>query len=232
MIKRWINIFLVLLLVTGLLAFGPGLHRLLSDRAALEAFLRKAGAWAPLGFLALNIAQVVLAPLPGAIIGMVGGYIFGFGLGFLLNTLGIFLGSLAVFLLARRFGKPLVDQFVGGKTLQLLEKASRGKGLWGLALIFLLPFLPDDALCFAAGLTPIPTRTFALLVIFCRTPGSFVATLTGAGLINLSLTGWIIVGIAGLILLYIGWRKSEILEAWATRFLDRIADLVRKFTAR
>ncbi len=201
---------------------APDLSDLISDREAFTTLLREAGIWAPLGFVALNAAQILFTPIPGATIGLVAGYYFGFGYGSLLNILGVLTGSLMAFMLARSFGKPLVDRFVGSKARELLVKATSGKGLWGMALIYLLPFTPDDALCFVAGLSPIKIGRFAALVTFCRAPGILVSNLTGSGYFTFTPLQWVVVGILSATLLLIGWRKSEELEAWSMRLVERL----------
>ncbi|NLY29620.1 MAG: TVP38/TMEM64 family protein [Firmicutes bacterium] len=222
MLYRWPTIVVLLGLIAIIpLVSAPHLYQLFSNRAALEAFLEQAGPWAPAGFVMLNVLQIIIAPLPGNIIGVAGGYVFGFGMGFLLNVISMVIGSLLVFQLSKRFGKPLVEKFVGPKTGSFLAKLSTKKGIRGIALIFLLPFVPDDALCFVVGLTPMSTRTFLILILGFRTPGILVSTLTGAGLINLTAAGWGAVAALAIIALYVFWTKGEALEQWILDIIDR-----------
>ena len=88
--------------------YGPTIYRVSTDRPTLEAYLAEAGLWAPLVFVVLMATQVVVAPLPGLVVGLVGGYVFGAARGFLLNLAGFTLGAMIAFSLARYFGKPLV----------------------------------------------------------------------------------------------------------------------------
>lgn len=212
--KRWLLYAgLVAAVVVGVI-YGPEFMRLFGSEEAIEQTIQSWGALGPVAFLVMNIAQVIVAPIPGTAIGVVGGYLFGVWLGFALNLLGILIGSLVVFTLARRLGKPFVDRFVGPRTAQFLQRVAEKNGIRGLTLVFLLPFLPDDALCFMAGLTPIRTRTFILIVLIGRTPGSFVASLTGAGLVDLPLWAWAVVGLVGISLFVLWWRKGDQIEAW------------------
>ena len=212
--QRLPKILLAGLMVTMPFISGRQLYTLFSDRATLEMFLDQAGAWAPVGFVLLNIMQILIAPLPGNIIGMAGGYAFGFGLGFLLNLVSTFIGSILVFQLSKWYGKPLVDRFVGSRMSAALEKIATKKGRRGIAIMFLLPFLPDDALCFVAGLSPMSIGSFVFLLLVFRTPGILVASLTGAGLINLSLRGWMVIGTLTIIMLYVAWTKGDRIQRW------------------
>ncbi|MDD4263934.1 MAG: VTT domain-containing protein [Firmicutes bacterium] len=214
MINLSLKFSLVAFVLYLLVFHGRSLMTLITNETLLEEVLVKLGPAAWIGFLVLNIVQVILAPIPGVAVGVAGGFLFGFWGGFILNLIGILIGSIIAFLFARWLGRPLVDKFVSGKTASFLEKVATSKGIKGIALIYLLPFLPDDALSFMVGLTKINFRTFFLIVALCRTPGTFVASMTGAGLINLPLYFWIIVGIVTVLLLIIYWIKSEQIDLW------------------
>jgi|LFRM01.1.fsa_nt_gb uncharacterized membrane protein YdjX (TVP38/TMEM64 family) len=209
-----VKIAFVALLLYVLIFHGKDLYELMTNEQMLEEVLQRLGPVAWLGFLFFNILQVILSPLPGVAVGVAGGFMFGFWQGFALNLSGILLGSVIAFLLARWLGKPLVDRFVGDKTARFLEKVASSKGIKGIALVYLLPFLPDDALSFMVGLTKIRFRYFFLIVTLCRTPGVLVASMTGAGLINFPFIFWVIFGIITTLLLVIYWLKSEQIDKW------------------
>ncbi len=212
-------IYVLTALVIGFLAwrFGPALYRLCSNRELLKSYLDTLGVWAPVMFVFLTAAQVIVAPIPAIALGLAGGYLFGEGAGFLLSLIGLLVGSMLAFVLARVFGQPLVVRLVGNSTYRKLEKLISGKGILAVALIFLLPMMPDDALCLLAGLTPMRARVFAFLVLTCRSPGVLVASLTGGGALQLPWQIWAAVGVASMIALYVGWRYNEQLMAWAVR---------------
>ncbi|NMB46470.1 MAG: TVP38/TMEM64 family protein [Firmicutes bacterium] len=228
MLQRWPKILLAGIIAAIPFLSGPQLYQLFRDRNTLEAFLNQAGPGAPAGFVLLNVLQILIAPLPGNVIGMAGGYVFGLGLGFLLNLISMLIGSLLVFQLSKWFGKPLVDRFVGHRTRAFLEKLTTKRGRRGIALIFLLPFLPDDALCFIVGLTPMPIQTFVILLLLFRTPGILVSTIAGAGLINLTIQGWTIVAGVALALLYLGWVKGDAIENWIMNLIERYLVLFKQ----
>lgn len=221
--KRIIIGALLAVTVAALVYFyGPTVYRITSDRDNIEALLHEAGMWAPLVFVVLMAAQVVVAPLPGLVVGLVGGYIFGALRGFLLNLMGFTLGAMIAFGLARYFGKPLVHRLFGDRYDALLARLRGKRGALIIATVFVFPFAPDDVVCFLAALTPIRARLFALLVLIFRTPGLLTASLTGAGVINMPREGWIALIIAGAILLLLAWRYKDRLQRLGNRVLDFI----------
>lgn len=209
-------IYLLIALTVVLLAwrYGADAYHLCSNREALKAYLNALGNWAPAMFVILTAVQVIVAPIPAIALSLAGGYMFGVIPGFSLNMLGLLIGSILAFTLARLFGQPLVMRLVGVSTYHQFEPVISGKGMWAVMLVFLLPMMPDDALCFLAGLTPMRIRTFAFLVLTCRSPGVLVASLTGSGALRLPWQLWLMVAAVSLVLLYLGWRHSEKLQNW------------------
>lgn len=136
--------------------------------------LRSFGRFAPLAYVALQAAQVVLAPIPGQVLGGVGGYLFGWVAGTVYSLLGVAVGSYVLFVLARRFGRPAVESWLAPHPLESFDAFVEEYGQVGLFLAFLFPAFPDDALCALAGLTPLRSRRLVALVLVGRLP-SFVA---------------------------------------------------------
>ena len=96
---------------------GRPLLELLSDVQRVRRFVAGFGPWAPLAFIGLETAQVVLAPLPGAAMDLASGYLFGPAWGTLYSMTGLMIGTIIALGLARRLGRPLVERFVPQQTL-------------------------------------------------------------------------------------------------------------------
>ena len=151
----------------------------LTDAAELRAFVRGYGPWAPLVLVVLQTLQVVVAPIPGQILAVVAGYLFGPWWGTLYNMIGITLGSTIAFWLARRYGRGYVETIVHEEALATFDELSDEYARSTLFLFFLVPGLPDDVLCFAGGLTRVPIRQLVVIAIVGRTPAFFLANLVG-----------------------------------------------------
>lgn len=171
------------LLLGGVLLVTAALHALvpqLTEPAWVRARVAALGPLAPLAFVALQTAQVILAPIPGQLLGGVGGYLFGPFRGTVYSMAGVLLGSAVVFVAARWYGRPYVERVVDPAALDRWDGLVERTGVAGLFLCFLLPTFPDDLLCFVAGLTDIRLRTFLALVLVGRTP-SFLAVAYAGG---------------------------------------------------
>ncbi|AWW27250.1 TVP38/TMEM64 family protein [Acetobacterium carbinolicum] len=158
----------------------------------LQSFLLQFGIWTPLAFFLLQLLQIIIAPIPGGTIGLVGGALFGTIGGFLISAAGTITGSIIVFVLAKRFGRPFVVRFVSPELIEKYDHIKESKLNTVLFLIFLFPLFPDDMLCFIAGLSTMPLKTFILIVLLARTPSVFINTMIGAGIMDDSPTQFII----------------------------------------
>jgi uncharacterized membrane protein YdjX (TVP38/TMEM64 family) len=165
----------------------------------------RAGPYAPLAFVALQATQVVLAPIPGQTLAVVGGFLFG-PIGAVYSITGVAIGSAVVLVLSRRYGRPFVERVVADAVVERFDTFVGDYGLLGLVVVFSLPTFPDDAICALAGLTPIRIRTILVVLIVARTPTFVLATLVGDGLAAAQyrlVVGIIVVAVAVVAAVYV-----------------------------
>ena len=171
----------LLLLLSGslLVRFGPPWLR---DVEAIRTFLLGFGLLAPAAFVAIQAIQVVVAPIPGQVLGFVAGYLFGAVWGTLLSLVGATIGTFVAVWLSRRYGRPAVERLVRPETVDHFDAAVDHRGLLTLFVVFLVPGLPDDAICFAAGLTRLDVKRVLFVSVVGRLPGYALVALAGARL--------------------------------------------------
>lgn len=202
---------LVIYLILDIALKGP-LTSLLMNRDQLVASVESWGVFAPLLYILLQITQTVAAPIPGQLVGSVGGFLFG-PWGILWTTIGSLIGCWIVFKLARRFGRPLLEKIfkksVVAKFDFILEAKSAALILFA---IFLLPGFPDDVVCYIAGLTSVPIPKLMLLVALGRLPTIVMTNFIGAGISdNLGLVA--VVSVIGILILgFFVWKREWIMR--------------------
>jgi len=152
------------------------LVRLYLDRFFLKKTLRQWGVLAPVIFIALQALQVIIAPIPGEITGILGGYLFGEWLGLLYSTIGLTVGSVAAFGVGRWVGAHYVRTLVSRETWEKLGFIVEAEGAILCFIIFLIPGLPKDMICYLFGLSPMPFWIFAV----GRIPGTWILSAQGA----------------------------------------------------
>ncbi|MDR3641111.1 MAG: VTT domain-containing protein [Humidesulfovibrio sp.] len=151
-----------------------------TQRQALKAWFESWGAVSAWVFLGVQFLQVVVAPIPGQFVGLLGGFVFGFWRGLLLNVVGNAVGSLAAMLLTRVFGERVMRPFVPVHLQERFDATIHRGGLANFFMLFLLPGTPKDAICFMAGVTRLPIWKLMLASTLGRLPGLVVLTFAGA----------------------------------------------------
>lgn len=177
-------------------------------KAELKAWFDGWGAVAVWVFLGVQFVQVVLAPIPGQLTGAVGGFVFGFWRGLLLNVAGNALGSLTAMLLTRFFGERVMRPFVPARLQERFDATMQRGGLGNFFMLYLLPGMPKDAICFMAGLTRFPVWKLMAANTLGRLPGLVVLTFTGAALDGNLLAVKLVFGL-GLGLAFVAWLFDE-----------------------
>jgi uncharacterized membrane protein YdjX (TVP38/TMEM64 family) len=168
---------LAALLVVGALAvaFTP-LGGYLSREGIGQAieWLRASTA-APLIYVALYAAATAIA-IPGSILTLAGGAMFGVAWGTLYTTIAANIGANAAFGIARFLGRGGVERLAGSR-LEALDRATENHGFKGLLTLRLIPAVPFNALNFGSGLTSIRWSTYAAATAIGIFPGTLVYTM-------------------------------------------------------
>jgi uncharacterized membrane protein YdjX (TVP38/TMEM64 family) len=149
------------------------------DRERVHAFLDSLGPLSFIGFILLQTLQVVAAPVPGEVTGMLGGFLYGPYLGICLSTIGLTIGSWINFALSKTFGRPFADKFVSKKTMDKYDYLLHHKGAFLVFVLFLIPGFPKDLLCYILGLGHLTTREFLIISTVGRFGGTVLLTLGG-----------------------------------------------------
>jgi uncharacterized membrane protein YdjX (TVP38/TMEM64 family) len=170
------RILLGLVLLTGI-----GLALLYRDRldlAALEQWVQSAGLAAPLLFMLVYAIAAVFF-LPGSVLTLAGGALFGPVLGTFYNLTGATLGALLAFLVARYLASDWVAQRAGGRLKQLIAGVEE-EGWRFVAFTRLVPLFPFNLLNYALGLTRIRLWHYLLATYVCMLPGAFAWVMRAA----------------------------------------------------
>jgi uncharacterized membrane protein YdjX (TVP38/TMEM64 family) len=131
--------------------------------------------WGPLVFIGIYAASCGLA-IPGSILTLAGGAIFGTWWGTLYNVLAANLGASLAFTIARFLGRDFLQRFTQkGKWAQWDERFSKA-GFQTIFRLRLIPIIPFNALNYGAGLSSIHFRDYCLASILGMLPGTFIYT--------------------------------------------------------
>ena len=180
---------LLLCVAVGIWAWKAGL---LTSQERLRAFVTSCGVAGGLLFVAFQVVQVVVPVLPGGLGCLVGVVLFGPAVGFAYNYVGICIGSLLAFAVARNCGRPLLTMLFSEKLLakysSWTEQNNRFARLFALAIFF--PVAPDDFLCYLAGTTSMTWRRFTAIILLGK-PFSIALYSLGLTVLFQQILGWL-----------------------------------------
>jgi len=181
--SRWTVALVVVLGILALVAARTIFDQyavLLSEPDVVRSFVAEFGILAPLAFVFMQACQVIIAPIPGQALGFASGWLFGAYWGTVYSLAGAVIGSFVAFHLARRWGRPFVERVIDASVLDRFDDFSSNHGYLGLFVVFLIPGLPDDVICFVGGTTDLDIKRMTVISLVGRVPGYFLTNLAGA----------------------------------------------------
>lgn len=160
-------------------------NRRIDSVESLQLYMKRFGIAAPLMLTLFQALQVVVPVLPGYLGCAAGAVAFGTLTGFWCNYIGISLGSIIAYFLAKKYGKSIVLSLFPQKQYEKwsgVVKKSRSYG-WFLFVATLLPLFPDDFLCYFSGLMKMNSKKFIWIIVLGK-PWCILAYSIGFGLIR------------------------------------------------
>ena len=146
-------------------------HSLLTnDQAQIQETIQGYGLLAPLAFLIFVIIEVIIAPIPGGPIYIIAGILFHPLLGALIALIGNMIGAYIAFIIARFYGRNLVEKFITNKDLTTLDKFSKKHGALTLFLLRINPLTSTDLFSYLAGISKIKLKKFLIATALGLTP--------------------------------------------------------------
>lgn len=162
----------------------------------INAFLDQYAGIGGLVFIGLQILQIIVSVIPGQMIQLATGYAYVFWLAYLISIIGIGLGTVLTFYLARFLGTDAMHVIFGEERITyFVNHLNSKKAYITLFLLFLIPGFPKDLITYAAGVSEIRIVPFLILNLLGRTPALSLTILMGGMLRTGSYAGMIILTI-------------------------------------
>ncbi|MGF1676987.1 MAG: TVP38/TMEM64 family protein [Rivularia sp. (in: cyanobacteria)] len=135
-----------------------------------QQFIKQTGVWSPIVFIVLCAISLILAPLSGSSLFVIGGTLFGKHNAFLLSYIATIIGCSANFWISRKFGRKVAQRFIGKANLDELDKfINRFKSNRSIFYIIIIMPLSQDIVSYAIGLTKIKYSHFLIALILSST---------------------------------------------------------------
>ncbi len=196
----------------------PYIQIIIDNPDSFSDFIGDNMLYSSLIYLALQITQVIVAIIPGEFLEIVAGVTFGWFGGLLLALLGVAIGSILIFIIFRKLGKPLIERFVKKERIQKLHKFdTHPRRDAVLFLVFFIPGLPKDLMTYAAAFFDITISRFLIITLIARIPSIVTSTVAGQSLISGNFTTTIVIFSITGVFAVAGFIFSEKILAWLDR---------------
>ncbi len=173
--KKILHYSIVALLVAGIAI--AIIYRDQLNAEALESWVKDFGAAGPIAFMLIYVAGTVFF-LPGSVLTLAGGALFGPVLGTFYNLTAATIGAIISFIAARYLAHDWVEKKTGGR-LKALKQGVEGEGWKFVAFVRLVPLFPFNILNYALGLTKIKLSHYSLATYIFMLPGAIAYTYLG-----------------------------------------------------
>ena len=215
---KLVGLVVFIVLITAIVvAIWPTLS-IVFEPGGVETLIELITSQGPLGVLILlgmQLLQIIVAFIPGEVVQIAAGMMYGPLWGSVVILVGCVLSSMVAYELVHKLGAPFVRSMVGEKQL-LKFRQFELSGKFGVTvfILFLIPGFPKDVLTYIVPLSDMNLRTFLLLSTIGRTPGVIISTYAAAGLADGNIvTSVIIFVVAALIAIIVLLLRNRIIDA-------------------
>jgi uncharacterized membrane protein YdjX (TVP38/TMEM64 family) len=221
-IIRIIVAVLLLAAIVAVLVFLPVKQYL----GQLLAWVQSMGVWGPVFVAGLYVVACVFF-VPGSIITLGAGALFGVGWGYVSVTVGSVAGATVAFLVGRTLLRGWLETKIAGyPRFAAIDRAIGKQGFKIVLLLRLSPIFPFNLLNYACGLTKVSLRDYVLASWIGMIPGTLMYVYFGSALKSLAevLAGTAQGGTAQTVFFIIGLVMTVVATVVITRIAKRALD--------
>jgi len=155
-------------------------YSIFRDPERLRAYIVSFGRFSFIAYFILHLLQVVVFFIPGEVIEIAGGYIFGIYFGSVLSIFGILAGSYIAYSLGNFLGEGLILKIVPKSSIDYFHNNFGHKSInLAIFIVYLIPGMPKDALAYICGISSIARRDFITYSILGRIPCIVISSYFG-----------------------------------------------------
>ncbi len=197
-VKFAVLIFIIIGIPLLIYLSNPGIIDHFKSLDSVNAMLDQYKAGSVFVYIGVQIFQIVVSIIPGQAIQFAAGYAFNFWLAYLFSIIGIGLGTLLTFYIAKFLGTDFVHMVFGEERIQrYVHRLNSKKAVIIIFILFLIPGVPKDMITYAAGVSEMRFLPFLVINLVGRTPALMGTILMGTFFRSNSYVGlYIMIGVA------------------------------------
>lgn len=186
-IKKYIKNGFVTVLIIAVIGFAyyefSKEFAIFRDPVKIRDLILSFGNYSILAFIILQVLQVVIFFIPGEVVQIAGGYIFGPIIGGMASSIGIILGSIIGYFIAKVLGKKYINGLIERNNLTKLKRIlDAGSNNIAIFIIYFIPGIPKDILVYVAGISNVRLIDFIIYSSMGRLPWIIASAVFGHGI--------------------------------------------------
>ncbi len=156
--------------------------------------VRNAGVGGVFILLGMQFLQIIVAFIPGEVVQLAAGLMYGPWLGAAIILIGCVISSAIIYKLVHALGAPFVQSMVSTEHLEKFRSFEKsGKLDVVVFVLFLIPAMPKDVFTYLVPLTDMKMGRFLTLATIGRIPGVLASTYVAHGLSQGDMVGPIVI---------------------------------------
>jgi uncharacterized membrane protein YdjX (TVP38/TMEM64 family) len=159
------------------------------DTRELRRELLDLGVVGVLVLLTIALSHAIV-PFPTEVVTAAAGFVYGFWAALPMLLVCWLASALLAYWLAERFGRPLARRLVGTERLARAEELMARGGAGTLLALRMIPLIPFNAICYAAGITRVPLGRYAWTTVVGITPLTVLVAYLGSRLESPDFSDW------------------------------------------
>jgi uncharacterized membrane protein YdjX (TVP38/TMEM64 family) len=209
--KRFQSIFILIFFIAALIVFYKSkYYSLFKDPYNIKSYIVSYGELSGLAYFLLHMLQVVVFFIPGEVMEIAGGYIFGIYYGSILSIFGILAGSFVSYSLGDYFGERLIYKIIPERSIKYFHDNFGNKSVnLAIFIVYLIPGMPKDALAYICGISSMERHQFLTYSTLGRIPCIVISSYFGERLGSGDIKTAVIISVVMTILFVIGFIKGE-----------------------
>ncbi len=189
-VARWESYYSAGIVAFTMLIYYISAFVVLTDTYGLQNLLLQYKDMAAWIYVLICFAQPIVLPIPEVVTVVAGSTVLGAFQAFVLGVIGTTLGILSMFLLTRISGAKWIGKIVSEKHLSQYNRIVAKNEILFLAILFIIPVLPDEVICVGAAISGVNLRKFLMVALLSKIVTSFSLSYSIVLTEKFSLTPW------------------------------------------
>lgn len=218
--NKWLKIILIILCFALISISIYAVLKIcnLADIEKIKTLIKSSSKYGVAVYLIITTLCLIFlcfVPILNSALVVLGIILLGTNLTFIVCLIANFLSASALFFIGDKFGEKLVSKFIGKDELIKTQNLIDRKSKFMLPILFIIPAIPDEALCLVAGMTKMKYWYLITVDIIYHAVEIGLFCFLGSEIIdwsNLSILDWIILCNVLIIDVYFLFKIEKIIE--------------------